>query len=71
MTTSYSSEISLTTGQRFAYMELKVVLATILRNFNIESTQKREDVKPNPGLVLQPSTGIWARLTNRTDHITA
>ena len=46
-------------------MELKVIMATLLLNFNIESTQKREDVKPNPGLVLQPSTGIWAKLTSR------
>ena len=46
-------------------MELKVVLATILRNYTIESTQKREQVKPNPGLVLQPSNGIEVRLTNR------
>ncbi|XP_067928638.1 cytochrome P450 4V2-like [Watersipora subatra] len=53
-------------GQKFAMMELKVIMATILLNFNLVSTQKRDEVKPNPGLVLQPSAGIWVKLSSRT-----
>jgi len=43
-------------------MELKAVLATVLRNFTIQSLQKREEIRPNPGIVLQPEQGIWVKL---------
>jgi len=52
-------------GQRFAMMELKVVLSVILRNFTIHSMQKTQDIHPNPGLVLQPTDGIIVSLTPR------
>lgn len=52
-------------GQKFAMMELKVILATLLRTFQIESTQKQSELRPNPGLVLQPSNGITVKLTSR------
>ena len=35
-------------GQKYAMMELKVIVASILLNFNIESTQKSEDLRHNP-----------------------
>ncbi|XP_072563267.1 cytochrome P450 4V8 isoform X2 [Paramormyrops kingsleyae] len=53
-------------GQRFALMEEKVVLSYILRYFNIEAMQKREDLKPIGDLILRPEKGIWIRLTKRT-----
>ncbi|KAJ8271753.1 hypothetical protein COCON_G00106120 [Conger conger] len=52
-------------GQRFAIMEEKVVLASILRNFNIEATQKREDLHPLGELILRPQEGIWIKLEKR------
>ena len=58
------SHFFLVAGQKFAMMELKVILATLLRNFTIESTQKTADLRPNPGLVLQPSGGIMVKLTS-------
>ncbi|KAJ8383457.1 hypothetical protein AAFF_G00220530 [Aldrovandia affinis] len=52
-------------GQRFAVMEEKVVLASILRNFNIEATQKQEDLRPMGELILRPEKGIWIKLEKR------
>lgn len=44
-------------GQKYAMMELKVIVASILLNFNIESTQRSEDLRHNPGMILQPNSG--------------
>uniref|UniRef100_UPI003AAE9A0B cytochrome P450 4V8 n=1 Tax=Centroberyx gerrardi TaxID=166262 RepID=UPI003AAE9A0B len=52
-------------GQRFAIMEEKVVLASILRNFNIEACQKREELRPLGELILRPEKGIWIKLERR------
>lgn len=46
-------------------MELKVILASLLLNFNIESTQKREELRPNPGMILQLTNGIMVKLISR------
>ena len=56
----------LLTGQRFAMMELKVVLSTLLLTFEITSVQKRNELNINPGLVLQPGNGILVKLKIRT-----
>ncbi|KAI7802035.1 cytochrome P450 4V2 [Triplophysa rosa] len=53
-------------GQRFALMEEKVVLATILRHFEVESCQSREELRPLGELVLRPEKGIWIKLQKRT-----
>uniref|UniRef100_A0A3Q3VRL8 aromatase n=1 Tax=Mola mola TaxID=94237 RepID=A0A3Q3VRL8_MOLML len=52
-------------GQRFALMEEKVVLSAILRNFNIEACQKREELRPAGELILRPEKGIWVKLEKR------
>lgn len=52
-------------GQRFALMEEKVVLSSILRNFNVEACQKREDIRPVGELILRPEQGIWIKLEKR------
>lgn len=52
-------------GQRFALMEEKVVLGWVLRNFNVESCQKREDLCPVGDLILRPEKGIWIKLEKR------
>ncbi|XP_047435475.1 cytochrome P450 4V2 isoform X2 [Mugil cephalus] len=49
-------------GQRFALMEEKVVLASILRNFNVEACQTREELRPVGELILRPEKGIWIKL---------
>uniref|UniRef100_A0A8C7ZUA5 aromatase n=1 Tax=Oryzias sinensis TaxID=183150 RepID=A0A8C7ZUA5_9TELE len=52
-------------GQRFALMEEKVVLSSILRKFNVEACQVREDLRPVGELILRPERGIEIKLEKR------
>ncbi|XP_014679269.1 PREDICTED: cytochrome P450 4V2-like [Priapulus caudatus] len=52
-------------GQKFAMMELKVVLASLLRRFTIRSTRAREDMRPFAEITLKPKDGIVVVLTRR------
>ena len=45
--------------------EEKVILSSILRKFNIESKQKREDLNPVGELILRPEKGVHVKLTKR------
>ncbi|XP_068124827.1 cytochrome P450 4V2-like isoform X1 [Hyperolius riggenbachi] len=56
-------------GQRFALMEEKVVLATILRHFWIHTSQKREELDLVGELILRPQAGIWIELKNREEFL--
>ena len=53
-------------GQRFAMMEEKVVLASIVRYFNITSTQVTDDIRKSPEIILKSMEGIMVRLETRT-----
>uniref|UniRef100_A0AAY4AYR4 aromatase n=1 Tax=Denticeps clupeoides TaxID=299321 RepID=A0AAY4AYR4_9TELE len=53
-------------GQRFAMMEEKVILATVLRHFSVEALQGRQEVQPLGELILRPEKGIWIKLQERT-----
>ncbi|GBM28366.1 Cytochrome P450 4c3 [Araneus ventricosus] len=52
-------------GQRFAMMEIKVVISSILRNFSIESLDTRDKVKPLIFITLHPSPPIRIRIRPR------
>ncbi|XP_039606896.1 cytochrome P450 4V2-like isoform X1 [Polypterus senegalus] len=52
-------------GQRFAIMEEKVILSTVLRHFEVESKQRREELDLTGELILRPENGIWIKLINR------
>ncbi|XP_063238472.1 cytochrome P450 4C1-like [Bacillus rossius redtenbacheri] len=52
-------------GQKFALLEEKIVLSSILRKFKISSTQKIEDIKLLPELVLRPEGGVRVSLAPR------
>ncbi|XP_072165418.1 cytochrome P450 4V2-like [Diadema setosum] len=52
-------------GQRFAMMEDKVLVATVLRRFSVESLSSIEEVRPMAELILRPSSGIHVKLTRR------
>lgn len=52
-------------GQRFAILEEKLVLAHVLRNFSIESTQTFDDVRPCAKLITRPRDGIYVSLAKR------
>nr|XP_003221648.2 PREDICTED: cytochrome P450 4V2 [Anolis carolinensis] len=53
-------------GQRFAQIEEKTILATILRRFQIETKQKRDELYPVGELILRPNRGIWIQLKRRS-----
>ena len=46
-------------------MEEKVVLASIIRHFHIESTQLTEDIKITPDIILKSTNGIMVKLETR------
>lgn len=52
-------------GQRFALMEEKVVISWVLRNFKIESLQRRDEVRLKTELILRPITGIKLKMVPR------
>uniref|UniRef100_A0A670IPT6 Cytochrome P450 family 4 subfamily V member 2 n=1 Tax=Podarcis muralis TaxID=64176 RepID=A0A670IPT6_PODMU len=52
-------------GQRFAQMEEKTILATILRRFSVESAQRRDQLDLVGELILRPDKGIWIQLKKR------
>lgn len=52
-------------GQKFAVLEEKAVLSSILRNFKIKSLRKREDVRLISDLVLRPYEGIHLIIEKR------
>ena len=53
-------------GQRFAIMEIKVILANMLRKFEIKSLKTVEELEPVAELVLKPAYGIPVKLSVRT-----
>nr|XP_020470013.1 cytochrome P450 4V2 [Monopterus albus] len=53
-------------GQRFALMEEKVILSSVLRNFNVEACQTYEELRPVGDLILRAENGIWIKLEKRT-----
>ena len=52
-------------GQRFALMEEKVMLAAILRKFEIKSLKTTEELQPRTELILRPESGIPVELKLR------
>ncbi|CAH1794292.1 unnamed protein product [Owenia fusiformis] len=52
-------------GQKFAMMEEKVILSSLLRNYSIKSVQRRDEIRPLGELILRPDSGIRVRLTAR------
>ena len=52
-------------GQKFAMLEMKVILSTIFRHYSVKSLQTREELKPVMELILRPENGIIVELTPR------
>lgn len=55
-------------GQRFAMMEEKVLLSSVIRNFKIESLDKEEDIKMMAEIVLRPKDYLGTILRPRNIH---
>ncbi|XP_043545714.1 cytochrome P450 4V2-like isoform X2 [Chiloscyllium plagiosum] len=54
-------------GQKFALMEEKVILSSILRRFHVEAQQSREELHMVGELILRPQSGIWIELHHRAE----
>ena len=52
-------------GQKFALMEEKVVLANLFRNFRVEAVTKREDVTIMMEIITRPKEDIKVKLIPR------
>nr|XP_018916558.1 PREDICTED: cytochrome P450 4C1-like [Bemisia tabaci] len=52
-------------GQKFAYLQMKVTLSTILRNFIIETTMKPEDIRITFELILRFEPDIKIKIRKR------
>ncbi|XP_055525080.1 cytochrome P450 4c3-like isoform X2 [Wyeomyia smithii] len=52
-------------GQKFAILEEKTVISTIIRKFRIEAVERREDVKLLGDLVLRPRDGLRIKVSRR------
>ena len=52
-------------GQRYAIMEMKTVLSSIIRNFKIKSTKKTKDLHPVFGITVTVHEGVHIELELR------
>nr|CAQ57674.1 cytochrome P450 [Nilaparvata lugens] len=52
-------------GQKFALLEEKTILSSILRKFRVESTEKQEDICLMMDLVLRPESGVKIKMYPR------
>ena len=53
------------TGQKFAMMEEKVLLANLFRNFEFRATRSREEVILLAEIVLRPKDGLHVKIIPR------
>jgi len=53
-------------GQKFALQEDKIVMAHVLRNFNLKSLEFRDKIDLSFGLILRPKTPVRIEFTKRT-----
>jgi len=53
-------------GQRFAFLELKVILSSLLRRFHFTyDMEKHGPSIPSPELILKPKHGMPLKITQR------
>lgn len=46
-------------GQRFAMLEIKLLIATLIRYFEFETNQSISDINPSNELILRPENDIF------------
>ncbi|KAF8796531.1 Cytochrome P450 4V2 like protein [Argiope bruennichi] len=56
-------------GYRLAMMEIKILLATILKNFTIESLEERHKVLPVMQVALHPSSPVYVKFRPRSKKV--
>lgn len=52
-------------GQRFAMIEMKLILANIFKNYSVKSMKTTEELKPRVATILKAKNGIPIKLTLR------
>lgn len=52
-------------GQKFAILEEKAVISTVLRKYKIEAVDRREDLTLLGELILRPKDGLRVKITPR------
>lgn len=52
-------------GQKYAMMEMKIVLATFFKHYKVKSLSRREDVKVILDTLGRADGGIWVQLHKR------
>ena len=62
----FNSHLLNISGQKFALMEEKVVLASIFRKFHVTAVDKREELQLLGELILRPRDGIRVHLTPKS-----
>lgn len=55
-------------GQKFALLEEKSVLSAVLRNYELEACQRREDITLRGELILRPKDGLPVRIKPRAPY---
>uniref|UniRef100_A0A1B6H674 Cytochrome P450 n=1 Tax=Homalodisca liturata TaxID=320908 RepID=A0A1B6H674_9HEMI len=53
-------------GQKFALLEEKTVISSVLRNFKVESLERLEDINLMNELILRPESGLKVKLYPRS-----
>lgn len=53
-------------GQKYAILEVKVLLTKILRNFSVKSVEKLSTIKMYSDIILRPVDGIYVTMKKRT-----
>jgi cytochrome P450 len=56
-------------GQRFALMEEKTLMASILRNFEITCVKRRDQQEFTSELILRPTGGVHLKMTPRSSKL--
>lgn len=52
-------------GQKFAILEEKAVISSVIRKYKIEAIDRREDLTLLGELILRPKDGLAVRITLR------
>lgn len=52
-------------GQKFAILEEKAIISSVLRKYRIEAVDRREDLTLLGELILRPKDGLGVKITTR------
>ena len=55
------------TDKKFAMMEEKIMISSVLKRFNIKTTMKAKDISLLEELTLCPKNGIWISIEKRNN----